>query len=89
MNTSIAEQIRLPAILKITFSEDAMHVALSDGRAIIVPLAWYPLLAGASREELERYEISPSGYGVHWPGLDEDLSVLGFLLPEGRRKKSA
>ena len=84
MNVASAEQARLPAILSITFSDDYMLVNLSDGRVISIPLAWYPALAEAPGEKLENYEISPSGYGVHWPELDEDLSVLGFLFPDKR-----
>ncbi|MBI5561703.1 MAG: DUF2442 domain-containing protein [Deltaproteobacteria bacterium] len=80
MNTSTAEDIRWPAIKKIAFTRDAINVQLDDGRGISVPLAWYPRLAGATRAQLENYEIAPSGYGVHWPDIGEDLSVRGFLL---------
>ena len=82
MNSSIAEQVKLPGIIDISFSEDSMRVALDDGRVISIPLVWYASLAKASQEELADYEISPSGYGVHWPRIDEDLSVLGFLFPD-------
>ncbi len=51
-----------------------------DGREHCFPLADVsPRLAAASRQERERFEISPSGYGIHWPLLDEDLSVDGLL----------
>ncbi len=76
-----SEAVSLPAILGISFNEDAMEVSLSDGRVISVPLAWYPRLVGARKEQLARFEISPGGYGIHWPDLDEDLSVKGFLIP--------
>ncbi len=82
MNISIAEQIKTPAILNVKFSEDFIHVGLSDGRIVAIPLAWYPKLSDATKEQLENYEISPSGYGIHWPDIDEDLSVLGFLFPD-------
>lgn len=81
MNTSVSEEIKLPSILKLKFDEDSMHVDLSDGRTITIPLAWYPKLLSASKEQLENFEISPAGYGLHWPDLDEDLSVYGFLFP--------
>lgn len=81
MNISIAEQIKWPGISDIEFSADSMQVHLTDGRIITIPLAWYTKLSEATKELLNNYEISPSGYGVHWPDLDEDLSVLGFLLP--------
>jgi len=81
MNISIAEQIKWPGILYIEFLHDSMQVHLTDGRIITIPLAWYPKLSEATKEQLSKYEISPSGYGVYWPDLDEDLNVLGFLLP--------
>lgn len=88
MNTSTAENIQWPAITRLTFSEVDMQVYLSDGRVIAVPLAWYPSLVNATREQLEHYEIAPGGYGVHWPDIDEDLSVRGFLHPGPPQIKS-
>src|SRR5436305_1465734 len=82
MRTSAAEDLGgLPSIRNVHFSKDLMEVALSDGRILSVPLAWYPRLATAKPKQLKRFEISPSGYGIHWPDLDEDLSVYGFLFP--------
>ena len=81
MNILKAKQIKLPGISDIKFSDDSMDVYLTDGRIITIPIAWYARLSEATKEELENYEISPSGYGIHWPDLDEDLSILGFLFP--------
>lgn len=75
------ESMHFPSILGVAFTEEMMEVRLSDGRAISVPLAWYPRLAHATQVQLKHFAISPGGYGVHWPELDEDLSVKGFLLP--------
>ena len=84
MRTSTAEDLgSLPSILDVDFSKDLMTVSLSDGRILSVPLAWYPRLASAKPKQLKHYEITPSGYGIHWPDLDEDLSVYGFLFPQG------
>jgi len=66
-----------PEPLHVSFDEDTMSVALDDGRTITVPLAWYPRLLGAKRDQLEAYELSPSG--VHWDELDEDISVQGMM----------
>ena len=52
-------------------------VTLADGRKISTPLDWYPRLKGASAAAREHYEIMP--LGIHWPDLDEDLSVAGML----------
>jgi hypothetical protein len=60
-----------------------MSVLLSDGRRISVPLAWFPRLLRASPDQRADYEILGDGRGIHWPELDEDLSVSGLL--EGTR----
>jgi hypothetical protein len=60
-----------------------MWVGLSDGRVIGVPLAWFPRLAQADAAARERFEIGP--FGIHWPGLDEDVSVEGLLAGRGDR----
>ncbi|QDC09067.1 DUF2442 domain-containing protein [Oceanicola sp. D3] len=59
--------------VSVNFDDDAMWVALEDGRTIGVPLAWFPRLLGASAEERAAVEISP--FGLHWAGLDEDISL--------------
>ena len=63
----------------VEFDEDMMHVSLADGRVISVPIIWFPRLGNATRAELENYEIGPAGIGIHWPDIDEDLSVAGLL----------
>jgi len=59
--------------------EDKLIVDLADGRSISVPLAWFPRLLHASSTERENWEIAGAGYGLHWPDIDEDLSVEGLL----------
>ena len=61
----------------VAFTATELVVALSDGRRIATPLAWYPRLLSASDEQRKNYAIMPMG--IHWPDLDEDLSVLGML----------
>jgi Protein of unknown function (DUF2442) len=58
-----------------------MNVALSDGRTLDVPLAWFPRLLHATREQLENFELSPRG--LHWEDLDEDISIAGLLTGRG------
>jgi len=67
----------------VHFSEDSLTVRLDDGRALSVPLTWYPRLLHGSEAEREKYELIGDGEGIHWPELDEDLSVEGLLA--GRR----
>lgn len=58
----------------------ALVVDLQDGRTVSVPLAWYPRLAHGSPRERQRWELVGPGLGIHWPALDEDVSVEGLLL---------
>jgi hypothetical protein len=65
----------------VEFTTTELVVTLHDGRRIVTPLSWYPRLASASAERRSNYEIMPMG--IHWPDLDEDLSIAGML--KGRR----
>ncbi len=71
----------------VSFSEDAMSISLDDGRTISVPLAWYPRLLSGTSEERERFELIGDGEGIHWPDLDEDISVESILA--GRRSSES
>jgi hypothetical protein len=63
----------------LEFSEEMMHVQLTDGRILSVPLIWFPTLHGATPEQRRQYRIGAGGRGLHWPELDEDLSVAGLM----------
>ncbi len=63
----------------VACTEDKLIVDLADGRSISVPLAWYPCLLHATPRERDNWEIAGAGYGIHWPDIDEDLSVEGLL----------
>ena len=63
----------------VDLDEDMLHVQLVDGRRISVPIAWFPLLLKASPEQRAKYEIGGGGTSLHWPELDEDLSVAGLM----------
>jgi hypothetical protein len=65
----------------VEFTASELVVTLADGRKIATPLDWYPRLFKASPAERMNYEIM--AMGIHWPGLDEDLSIAGML--QGRR----
>ncbi|GAB4117488.1 MAG: hypothetical protein Tsb0027_10110 [Wenzhouxiangellaceae bacterium] len=64
---------------KADFTDDDLVVSLIDGRKVIVPLIWFPRLAHAEKDQLENYELLGDGEGIHWPDIDEDLSVAGLL----------
>ena len=63
----------------VEFTDDALSVALMDGRVITVPLVWYPRLLNATEAERNDWRVSGGGYGIHWPAIDEDLSTEGLL----------
>ena len=65
----------------MNFDDDSMWVELSDGRPLGVPLAWFPRLLRATRQQREAYRISRRG--LHWDALDEDISVAGLLAGQG------
>ena len=63
----------------VKFRDEMMEVHLTDGRIISVPVIWFPLLHEATAEQRERYEIGGGGVSLHWPEIDEDISVAGLL----------
>ena len=67
----------------VQFSDDSMTVNLDDGRSLSVPLAWYPRLLHGTAQERTNFELIGDGEGIHWPSLDEDISVEGLIA--GRR----
>jgi hypothetical protein len=68
----------------VEFTDDLMNVNLMDGRVIGVPIAWFPRLLAATPKQRKKYEIGGGGIGLHWPDLDEDLSVAGLLAGADR-----
>ena len=81
MSTLVTE--RDAFAVSVHFSEDSLTVQLDDGRTLSVPLTWYPRLLDGTVAERETYELIGDGEGIHWPALDEDISVEGLLA--GRR----
>ncbi len=72
-----------PTLIKIihaAVTDDTLSIDLEDGRSIEIPIGWYPRLAYGSPAERANFQISGTGYGIHWPDLDEDIGVEGILL---------
>jgi hypothetical protein len=71
-------------------NDDALILDLADGRTISAPLAWYPRLQHGTTEERNNWRLIGQGEGVHWPDLDEDISVENVLhgMPSGESQKS-
>lgn len=68
--------------LGVTCTNDTLTVALSDGRTITVPLAWFPRLVEATSRQRRQWELIGGGIGIHWESVDEDISVASLLQPE-------
>src|SRR5207253_10807933 len=73
-------EVTLSRLLNVLLTDDTLSVDLEDGRTVSVPIGWYPRLASGTDSERNNFEISGAGYGVHWPDLDEDIGVAGWLL---------
>ncbi len=71
MNTKISQ---------VSFTDDMLVVDLSDGRIVSVPLVWYPSLLHADVPTRNSFRLIGKGLGIHWPDLDEDLSLQGILM---------
>ena len=78
MNSSTVET-QVPTATRAKVSDDSLSVDLSDGRTISVPVAWYPRLSHGTAEERDRWRLIGNGRGIHWPDLDEDISVENLL----------
>jgi hypothetical protein len=89
MITSTAEG-QVARVLDVAISDDALSVDLVDGRTVVVPLEWYPRLLHGTRRERNHWRLIGRGVGIHWPDLDEDISIEGLLAgrPSGESQRS-
>ncbi len=76
---NIAAKFSEPKLMNIRITEDEIIAFLADGRTVSLPLAWSWRLSEAKPETRLNFEIIGDGYGVHWPDIDEDISVEGIL----------
>lgn len=79
MSTSRTTESQIPNALGVDCTDDTLTVELSDGRSISAPLAWYPRLSHATKNERGNWRLIADGRGIHWPDLDEDISVENLL----------
>ena len=82
MNISVNELQAVKAV-DVNVSEDNLVVELDDGRILSIPLTWYPRLWHGTPAERQNLRMIGDGRGIHWPALDEDISIEGLIL--GRR----
>lgn len=85
MNSSVVEITPLAQGVEVT--DEELVVSLADGRRISVPIVWFPRLSRATPEQRNKWELLGDGEGIHWPIIDEDLSVEGLL--SGRKSRSS
>lgn len=82
MSAPGAKPVRIdpdPTALGVEVSGTALRITLSDGRELSAPLAWFPRLAHATPEQRAHWELAGAGYGIHWPDVDEDVSVRALM----------
>lgn len=89
MSTLVIE-VQAASAQNVGVSEDELLVDLADGRRISVPLAWFPRLIHGSPTERDNWRLIGNGEGIHWPDLDEDISVEGLIFgkPSGESQSS-
>jgi hypothetical protein len=79
-----------PRAVDVVADDDNLTVDLADGRRLTVPLAWFPRLLHATADQRRNWRFLGDGQGIHWPDVDEDLSVSGLLrgtaAPEASRR---
>src|SRR5260221_10596022 len=73
---------------EVETSDDELTVSLADGRRISVPLAWFPRLLNATPKERAEFRLIGQGQGIHWPRIDEDVSIAGLLRGGGKARKA-
>ena len=83
-------EARTPLAADVKFTDNLMSVTFSDGRALSVPMAWYPRLSHGTAQERSNWRIVSNGSGIHWPDLDEDISIRNLLegQPSGESQAS-
>jgi hypothetical protein len=72
-----------PIAVDVEVTDSAIRVALEDGRELSVPLEWFPRLREATAEQRRNWRLIGRGEGIHWPEVDEDISVIGLLAGQG------
>jgi hypothetical protein len=87
---TLAVKMDVPHAVNVFVDENTLTVELDDGRTVSVPLAWYPRLFHANKEERQNWRLIGKGHGIHWENVDEDISVEGILAgrPSGESQTS-
>lgn len=68
-----------PSATDVSVGDDSLHIVLADGRELTAPLTWFPRLLEATPEQRRHWRLIGKGQGIHWPDVDEDISVASLL----------
>ena len=87
---SISTLASSPRAVTVEITDEILTIGLDDGRVVSVPISWYPRLSNALQEDRAEWEFIGGGHGIHWPAVDEDISVENVLLgqPSGEGARS-
>ncbi len=88
--TTLQAEVSPATVTDVEVGDDSLTAQLSDGRTVTAPLAWYPRLLHGTEGERRNWRLIGGGEGVHWPDLDEDISVINLTLgqPSGESQRS-
>jgi hypothetical protein len=75
--------------MAVVVTDETISVDLADGRTVSAPIVWYPRLAHATVAERSNWRFVGHGEAIHWPELDEDISVRGLLAGRSSRESNA
>jgi len=81
--STLVNELQAVKAIEVNVTEDNLVVELDDGRILSIPLTWYPRLWHGTMVERQNWRMIGDGMGIHWPELDEDISIEGLIL--GRR----
>ena len=88
--SSLITELQKTKIVDVKVTDVTLTVNLDDGRTVSVPTEWYPRLAHGTPQEQKNWRLIGRGTGIHWPDLDEDISLENLLLgqPSGESQES-
>ena len=87
--SSLAVDNQAPLAIHVKVTKETLSVEIADGRTISVPVAWYPRLSHATADERNSWRLIGGGRGIHWPALDEDISVSNLLAGQPSAESQA
>lgn len=88
MNTS-ANEFLGPEAITVSVTDSTINIELKDGRSLSVPISWYPRLEHATKAERDNWALTGSGIGIHWPDIDEDISVEALVAGTPSKESQA